>query len=150
MERYEELERLKELKENGILTEKEFNTEKQRILNNNSKIKIKKSKFKIFFILTIIFAVLTIISVCLYNHFSDVAVDALWGENGYYGYFLAELQYEDNLISRDEYKEIEKEYENITNVWAFFEYARYVAGIATVIFLTTGIILKIKEKNKNC
>lgn len=150
MKKYEELEKLIELKENGILTEEEFETEKQKILNNNSKIKIKQSKFKIFFILTIIFAVLTIISVCLYNHFSDVADDAYWGENGYDGYYLAKLNYKSNLISRDEYKEIEKEYETIENAFAFFEYSSYVVGAATVIFLITGIILKIKEKNKNC
>ena len=33
MGKYEDLERLQKLKESGILTEEEFNTEKQKILN---------------------------------------------------------------------------------------------------------------------
>ena len=49
MSKYEDLERLQKLKENGVLTEQEFEEEKKKILNeaDNTKVETKKKKRKI-------------------------------------------------------------------------------------------------------
>ena len=145
----DDLERLKKLKDNGAITEAEFESEKQKILNNDSKTKINKNKSTIFFILTGICVLATIVFVCLFFHWSSVEQDAYWGKNGYYGYNLARLNYDDNLISRTEFKEIEKEYNNVANTLDFFGYGMFVVGGVAIIFLATEVVLKIKEKRKN-
>lgn len=105
-----------------------------------------KNKFKLLFILTGVGLLITIIFVCLFFYWNSIEEDAYWGENGYYGYNLARLNYEDNFISRSEFKEVEKEYRNIEKTTNFFEYGIFATGGITVILLITGIALKIKEK----
>ena len=59
--KYNELERLNHLKANGTITETEFEIEKYRILNTTTENKNPKNKSSIFFILTGISAIITII-----------------------------------------------------------------------------------------
>lgn len=148
MGKVEDLERLKKLKDNGVITEAEFESEKQRVLNSNSRTIVKKNKSKIFFIITGICILVTIAFVFLFFYWSGVEKDAYSGENGYYGYLLAKMQYDDNIISRTEFKEIEKEYNTVKNTLDFFEYGKFVVGGVAIICLTTGVVLKIKEKGR--
>lgn len=142
----EDLERLNKLKDNGVITEAEFESEKQRLLSYNSQTKARKNKSKIFFIITGICVLLTIVSVCLFFNWYNIEQDAYWGENGYYGYNFARLQYDDYTINRAEFKEIEKEYNSIEKTRDFFGGSMFVVGGIAIISLITGIILKIKEK----
>ncbi len=105
-----------------------------------------KNNFKILFILGSVFLIITIIFMCLHFYWRNVVGDADLGKNGYYGYWLAQSQYEDNIISRLEFKEIEKEFNNIKAICSFFKYASFSFGGITIIILITGIVLKIKEK----
>jgi len=116
------------------------------ILTSNVEHKKTKNKSKILFILTGASLLITIIFVCLFCYWNAVEDDAYWGENGYYGYNLARLNYEDNFISRSEFKEVEREYKNIEKTANFFEYGIFVTGGITAILLITSIVLKIKEK----
>lgn len=105
-----------------------------------------KNKSKLFFILTGIGILIIILFVGLFCYWNVIEEDAYWGNNGYYGYNLARLNYEDNFISRSEFKEVEREYKNIEKTTNFFEYGIFVTGGITVILLITGIALKVKEK----
>lgn len=145
--KYDELEKLKELKDSGAISQEEFEIEKNKIFNRKS-VNEKKpcKKVKLFFLLTIIFLIITVVFWGLEVYWSNVLYDVDFGENGNYGYFLATLDYEDGLISRTEYKEIEKEYLKTENIYHFFKYGKFVVLGFSVIFLATGSILKIKEK----
>lgn len=105
-----------------------------------------KNNFKILFILAGVFLIITIIFMCLHFYWRSVVGDADLGTNGYYGYWLAQSQYKNNIISRLEFKEIEKEFNNIKAICSFFKYASFSFGGITIIVLITGIVLKIKEK----
>lgn len=105
-----------------------------------------KSNSKVLFILVGVFLIITIIFMCLHFYWRNVVGDADLGKNGYYGYWLAQSQYENNIISRLEFKEIEKEFNNIKTTCSFFKYASFSSGGITIIILITGIVLKIKEK----
>lgn len=112
---------------------------------NVNQVKAKKLS-KLFFILTSAGVLITIIFLCLFLFWNAAENDAYWGENGYYGYNLARLNYEDNFISLSEFKEVEKEYRSLEKIASYFEYAIFISGGITVIFLITGIALKVKEK----
>lgn len=114
--------------------------------NGNVESAKPKNKSKLLFILTGVGFLIAIIFVCLFCYWNSIEEDAYWGENGYYGYNLARLNYEDNFISRSEFKEVEKEYRNIEKTTNFFEHGIFVTSGITVILLITGIYLKIKEK----
>ena len=116
------------------------------ILTSNVEHKKTKNKSKILFILTGASLLITITFVFLFYYWNAVEDDAYWGKNGYYGYNLARLNYEDNFISRSEFNEVEREYRNIEKTANFFEYGIFVTGGITGILLITSIVLKIKEK----
>lgn len=118
------------------------------ILTSNVEHKKTKNKSKILFILTGASLLITIIFVFLFYYWNAVEDDAYWGKNGYHGYNLARLNYEDNFISRSEFNEVEREYRNIEKTANFFEYGIFVTGGITGILLITGIVLKVKETGK--
>lgn len=64
-------------------------------------------------LITCISLIVTIIFICLFYYWNSIEEDAYWGENGYSGYNLARSNYEDDLITRSEFNEVEKEYRNI-------------------------------------
>lgn len=105
-----------------------------------------KSKAKLLFILAGIGIVMTIIFGSLHFHWKNVTGDADLGVNGYYGYWLAQSEYESNIISRSEFKEIEKEFNSIKKTRDVFKYISFASGGITIIILITGVALKIKEK----
>lgn len=108
--------------------------------------KEKKKFSKKVLLITGISLIVTIIFICLFGYWNSIEEDAYWGENGYYGYNLAKLNYEDDFITRSEFNEVEKEYKNIERTTNFFEYGIFVTGGITTIFLIATIVLRIKEK----
>lgn len=129
MEKYEQLERLKKLEEDGTITTEEFEAEKQKILNEKITItrqgkKNKKGIAKIFFILFGVSAILEIISWIMYGV-------GLANDNGSIYYFTKE-----EAVGGYFYK-------LITDIGM---YGIIIFAILLVLFLIIGIVLKIKEK----
>lgn len=138
MGKYEKLERLQKLKEDGILSDAEFETEKQKILNDSKDIKTKKEGIKrlskIFFILTIIGIIITIIAVGFSIYLSSQSykiagdrVELEWKYNG-----------DEERINKEMNKKLDK-LDMLGNIWA-------VTATITGVFLGLGIGFKIKEK----
>lgn len=153
MSNIDELERLQKLKENGTLTEIEFETEKQKILNGkNTTIrqekKNKKRMAKIFFILTVISAIGIIIAIVLYMPYGNVDLsDELELQKNK---SMLKLKYDNGEYTRAEYeKELEKiegEYNKKIKKEEMIYNSRFVLIGLAGIFLVVGIVLKIREK----
>lgn len=148
MEKYEELERLQKLKENGTLNNAEFELEKQKILSKDD-VKIKEGKkykkglAKIFFILTMVGVIITIFLTIFYFYYEDEVFNKnLFSEES----MFAKENYNYGLITREEYKEIIDNDKKIENRLHSIQYGAWGTSAITVIFLITGIIFKIKEK----
>lgn len=121
MEKYEKLARLQKLKEDGTLSNAEFEAEKQKILNNSKVVKTKNGTAKILFILFAIGTIISIIISILYFYWQSTLWFDVWVQN------------DRNMTMVD----------IITNI--------FVGNLilfwgATIILLIIGIALKIKEK----
>lgn len=121
MEKYENLVRLQKLKENGTLSNAEFEAEKQKILNNSKVIKTKNGKARILFILFAIGTIISIIISILYFYWQSTLWFDVWVQN------------DRNMTMVD----------IITNI---FVGSLILFWGATIILLIIGIALKIKEK----
>lgn len=118
--KYNELEKLKALKDSDAITDTEYETQKYKILNTTTETKVKKSKSKIFFILTSISIAVTIIwGIFLY----------IWNDSLY-----TELYFKYNNIKLNEV------------ISSIVDCGLVVLVITTVVMLVLGIIFKIKEK----
>ncbi len=124
MEKYENLVRLQKLKENGTLSNAEFEAEKQKILDNSKVVKTKNGTAKILFILFGVCTILEIISWIMYGV-------GLANDNGSIYYFTKEEAVENYF------------YKLITDIGM---YGIIIFAILLVLFLIIGIVLKIKEK----
>lgn len=118
--KYSELERLNNLKMNGTISETEFEVQKYRILNTTTDNKGTKNKSKIFFILTGISAIITIIW-CIILYFWNDTLDT----DLYFKYHNTSLN---DSISR------------------IVDTGLAVLVITTILMLILGVIFKIKEK----
>lgn len=131
--KYNELEKLNQLKSSGTITETEYEVEKYKILNSNTKtLKNTKSistKCFIFVGVEIIFLIIFIsLSIYHYNKADEIS----WKTSSYYTY-----------IGDDTYKnEMQSEIEKGDS----FKYASIIIGGLSTVFLITGIVFKIKEK----
>ncbi len=153
MEKYEELERLQKLKENGTLNNAEFELEKQKILSKDD-VKIKKGKkykkrlAKIFFILAIICVIGIIVAIVLYMPYDKVDLsDNLEFEKNK---SMLKVRYDNGEYTKIEYerelKKIEEEYNKEFKKEEMIYNSRFVFSGLAGIFLVLGIMLKIKEK----
>ena len=117
--KYSDLEKLKQLKDNGTITDTEFEIQKYKVLNATTETKVKKNKSKIFFIISSIGIVTSIILgvVSYLWHDSDMYIDTLLNNK--------------NLNS------------GISNI---VDGSFTILIITTIVMLVLGIILKIKEK----
>lgn len=126
----EDLEKLNNLKEQGVITEEEFKNQKSKILNSNKK-SIKKIS-PICFIVVGIGIFLFILCISLFKYHDDKSQDIVsnWDSSHYYEerpqYILKE--------SNQEYKNGEL-YKNIS----------ITTGCISGVFLVVGIVFKIKE-----
>lgn len=157
MDKFENLEKLQNLKESGAITEEEFQIEKQKILKEENTIPSKpfgNKKISItFFILSIILFVVTISFIAFSIYWSNEQDDASDD------YFMAKWKYEDykedryryrNLYedAKEEFEDEEKKYDKISKTYHFFEYGRYVTAGLCVATLGTGFLLKEKKNKK--
>lgn len=115
---YNELEKLKALKDNGTITDTEYEIQKYKILNTTEKTKIKKNKSKIFFIISSIGIGISIILglISYFWHKSDLYIDTLLNNQSL-----------NNIIS------------------SLVDGSFTVLSIITIVMLIVGIIFKIKE-----
>lgn len=115
---YNELEKLKALKDNGTITDTEYEIQKYKILNTTEKTKIKKNKSKIFFIISSIGIGISIILglISYFWHKSDLYIDTLLNNKSL-----------NNIIS------------------SLVDGSFTVLSIITIVMLIVGIIFKIKE-----
>lgn len=129
MSKLEELEKIRKLKDSHILTQEEFEVEKYKILNEQTtekKGKSKKKKAKLFFILTAIGIVITIICFILYN----------WG-----------LSLFVSKIYMTPQEEMQMQFSNLLCDIGF--YGGSIFGGISIIMLIIGIVFKVKEKWKS-
>ena len=126
MEKYEELERLQKLKENGTLNNAEFELEKQKILSKDD-VKIKEGKkykkglAKILFILFGVSVVVSMILSIIYFYWQSALWFDVWIQNG------------KNMTMID----------IITNI---FIVSLILFWGTTIVLLIIGTLLRIKEK----
>ena len=118
--KYSELERLNNLRKNGTISETEFEVQKYRILNTTTENTNTRNKSSIFFILTGISAIITIIW-CIILYFWNDTLDT----DLYFKYHNTSLN---DSISR------------------IVDTGLAVLVITTILMLILGVICKIKEK----
>lgn len=105
--------------------------------------KPRHRKSNIFFVLSSIFMILTIICFCFEQYFSKNIVYKEMDK-----YYYGKLQYESKypLISKAEYEELEDKYKYVDSIDNIIFYSGFAVGGITIVFLILGIIFKIKEK----
>jgi|GEM_PF-3190205 hypothetical protein len=120
--KYNEIDKLNQLKENRTITETEYEVEKYKILNSKSNTtQIKISKSKIFFILTGVSVFVTVIF-----GFSFY----MWRSKSYF-----EIM---SLLNSNRV---------LFNLMSYIiSYGVVVLGIVNILMLVLGIIFKVKEK----
>lgn len=118
--KYSELERLNDLRKNGTISKTEFEVQKYRILNTTTENTNTRNKSSIFFILTGISAIITIIW-CIILYFWNDTLDT----DLYFKYHNTSLN---DYISR------------------IVDTGLAVLVITTILMLILGVIFKIKEK----
>lgn len=158
MNKYDKLDKLQKLKDNGVINEEEFETEKKKIIEDTevpNNIKDKKNKMSIIcFIVSGLLLVITIAFIMFNISWSEKDDDAYWD------YLTAKSSYEDYEDTkyryralyedaREEFKDAEDEYEEVHKTYSFYKYGSYIIGAMAVISFGTGIMfLEIKKKNK--
>jgi hypothetical protein len=154
LDKLDELEKLENLKEQGILNEEEFEKEKQKILNQKETMHFKGNK-KVsisFFIVSGLLLILTIsfifLSIQCKDEIDEMSLDYLIAKYSYEDYkdekYKYRTLYED---AKEEYEDLEKEYNKRTKKYNFYNYGKYVTGGLCIASLGVGIIF-IERKNK--
>lgn len=158
MDKLDKLKKLQELKENGTISEEEFENEKKKILNENEITKFKGNKkiSIIGFILSVILLVITIafIAFCFYwyNEMDDISMDYYIAMNEYLDYkeegYTYRYFYED---AKEEYEDLKEIYDEREGKYKFFKYGSYVTGGLCIAALGVGILFieRKKKDNKN-
>jgi len=120
--KYNELERLNQLKANGTITETEFEIEKYKILNlKYTNVHTKKNKSKLFFILSSIGVGISIVLGVIYYMWQSTLWFDFWVENN-------KNMSAVNTISN-----------MLIGILVLF-------GVSTIVLLILAVIFKIKEK----
>ena len=154
MDKFENLEKLKKLKDSGAINEEEFQIEKQKILKEENTIQSKpfgNKKISItFFILSIILLVITISFIAFSIYWSNEQDDASDDYGGKYEDYKDDRYRYRNLYedAKEEFEDIEKKYNKISKTYHFFEYGRYVTAGLCIATLGTGFLLKEKKNKK--
>ena len=117
--KYSDLEKLKQLKDNGTITDTEFEIQKYKVLNATTETKVKKNKSKIFFIISSIGIVTSIIL---------GVVSYLWHDSN---------MYIDTLLDNKSLN---------SGISGIVDGSFKILIIITVAMLIVGIVFKIKEK----
>lgn len=147
--KYAEIIKWQEMKQNGVITETEFEHEKQRILSDtdtvNKRNKKQKNRARILFILTMIFLAITVITIIIYIvHINNEDGD-IRAELHYQSAVELNNIYNSDMTKRNLYeakRELQKE-EFIDNI---YKYSWYVCAGITLVLFSMSVILKIKDK----
>lgn len=105
-----------------------------------------RNKSKLFFILTAIGTVITVMFIILHFYYSKEWDECWIGVDGYYGSNLALINYESGIMNKTEYMKIEEEEKALAEKMEFFCYAGFVVGGISIVLLIISIIFKVKEK----
>lgn len=141
MEKFEELEKIQQLKESGAITQAEFEVEKQKILNLKEKAKGKMHKSKLFFLLTKILLVITMIFIVITCWWHNVPYQE--SEENFHN---TREDYENGEISESRFEQVKDKYWYNVDIKDCLIYSSCAfGGISTILFVT-AITLKIKEK----
>ena len=119
---YNELGKLKALKDNGTITDAEYEIQKYKILNTTAETKGKKNKSKVFFIIS---SIGTVISIVL------GVISYLWHDCD---------MYIDTLLNN---KSLNSAMSNIVDG------SFTILIITTITMLIVGIVFKIKERGES-
>ncbi len=139
--KYNELEKLNQLKANGTITDAEFEVEKHKILNNIKKNRrLKKSK--ILFIVTIIFIIITIGLFFYKNSCKQKEHDYLSN------HMTDDISLKYKKINQYEYDQIQKQKSELWKSRTTSENIFFVSCGITIVFLVSGIVVFIVEKKK--
>ena len=139
--KYNELEKLNQLKANGTITDAEFEVEKHKILNNVKKNRgLKKSK--ILFIVTIIFIIITIGLFFYKNNCKQNERDYLSN------HMTDDISLKYKKINQYEYDQIQKQKSKLWKSRTTSENIFFVSCGITIVFLVSGIVVFIVEKKK--
>lgn len=146
--KYNELEKLNQLKANGTITDAEFEVEKHKILNNVKKTHSINTKIKpkIFFIIAIIGLIITIPLFIRHNYYAELWENLMFHNEK--SYLLGLNDDEISKNSREERDRLEQKVIKIENTRDTLKYSAWASGgIATISFIV-GIVFKVKEKKK--
>ena len=139
--KYNELEKLNQLKANGTITDAEFEVEKHKILNNVKKNRgLKKSK--ILFIVTIIFIIITIGLFFYKNNCKQNERDYLSN------HMTDDISLKYKKINQYEYDQIQKQKSELWKSRTTSENIFFVSCGITIVFLVSGVVVFIVEKKK--
>lgn len=148
--KYEELEKLKNLKDNGVIAENEFEIEKQKILNSNNINKTinRQINEKTLNILKIMIIVATIFSVILFISF------LIYVNNNYYkikDYTIKNdtIVWDMEELERYNYSQAQKEYNKIVRKINLAKDTIYTGNriyiLFWIAFISTSILYLIQE-----
>lgn len=142
--KYNELEKLNELKKDGALTEEEFEIQKSKILNANVKTKKNNRNIsKYFFILVAVFVMITI-GFVFYHKKCEQEHDDYLSEH-----MSTDVELKWGSITKSEYEQIEKQKEKNRKTEDTANKMIYISGGITIVLLSAGIIFKVIELKKN-
>lgn len=120
--KYNDLEKLKQLKDNGTITDTEFEIQKYKVLNATTETKVNKNKSKIFFIISSIGIVISIIL---------GVVSYLWHDSD---------MYIDTLLNNKSLN---------SGISSIVDGSFTILIITTITMLIVGIVFKIKERGES-
>ena len=139
--KYNELEKLNQLKANGTITDAEFEVEKHKILNNVKKNRgLKKSK--ILFIVTIIFIIITIGLFFYKNNCKQNERD--YSSN----HMTDDISLKYKKINQSEYDQIREQKNQLRKSRITSETIFFASCGITIVFLVSGVVVFIIEKKK--
>ena len=139
--KYNELEKLNQLKANGTITDAEFEVEKHKILNNIKKNRrLKKSK--ILFIVTIIFIIITIGLFFYKNNCKQNERDYLSN------HMTDDISLKYKKINQSEYDQIREQKNQLHKSRTTSETIFFASCGITIVFLVSGVVVFIIEKKK--
>ena len=100
-----------------------------------------KNKSKIFFIITIICIIMTVILIGISIYYEHNIFD-----KALYDTIDTDLDFQEKRISRTEYNKEYNKFDSIDRTFHILHYSPFIVGGISILFLTTGVVFKIKEK----
>ena len=159
MGKLEKIERLQKLKENGSITEEEFNKEKEKILNKDT----SKNKIIIFSAILIIVVVIAIIGFFIYNNFIKSNIDSKNNDNEKDKMIETSSNIQVNGTDNISFENINSDDNNLTEIqrdiisyfdndyfWFFSKYAqKYPQIFQNAKVMTSAAVVKVLKSTND-